>query len=91
MVTELVSIQKCVLAEGTAKYKVHPVYMQSHPPYWTGTELGGATCGQGMTQVQAWSKTLSTLTQGCVQDDLSGGYLLAKVVQNSIKCSISAL
>ena len=27
MTAGLVSIQKCVLAEGTAKYKVHPVYM----------------------------------------------------------------
>ena len=27
----------------------------------------------------------------CAQDDLSGGYLIAKVVQNCIKCDISAL
>ena len=29
--------------------------------------------------------------QGCAQDDLSDGHLLAKVVQNCLKCSISAL
>ena len=29
--------------------------------------------------------------QGCAQDDLSSGYLPAKVVQNCSKCSISGL
>ena len=29
--------------------------------------------------------------QGCAQDDRSGGYLPAKVVQNCSKCSISGL
>ena len=29
--------------------------------------------------------------QGCAQDDLSGGYHLAKMEQNCFKCSISAL
>ena len=29
--------------------------------------------------------------QGCAQDDLSGGYYLAKVEKNYIKCSMSAL
>ena len=29
--------------------------------------------------------------QGCTQNDLSGDYLLAKLVQNCIKCSVSAL
>ena len=31
------------------------------------------------------------LVQGCAQNDLSGRYLLTKLVQNCIKCSISAL